>query len=171
MYPSLIEMIQGQAFAWGFYNKVVLNGKLNCKENCVELNGYKWNLIQLIAHEETHCLQFHKFGIWKSNPVASNPKWKWEGYAEYVARQNKDQKDLYHKAVMTDFYSAGVNAALAGDDYEFAKYYLDAHRGELTQDGIAVLDKAVKAKGVVVETDAHVDRIWDKFAPKDDKAK
>ena len=82
---------------------------------------------------------------------------------------NDDQKKLYRKAVMTDFYGAGVNAALAGDDYEFAKYYLDAHREEMTQDGIAVLDKAVKAKGVVIETDAHVDRIWGAFAPKDDK--
>lgn len=38
--------------------------------------------------------QFNKRGFWKSNPVANIPSWKWEGYPEYVARQNPDQKDL-----------------------------------------------------------------------------
>jgi hypothetical protein len=69
-------------------------GNANCKVNIVELNGYKWNLTQLLAHEETHCFQFHKFGLWKSNPMANHPKWKWEGYPEYVARRNADQLDL-----------------------------------------------------------------------------
>ncbi len=93
-YPKLMQMLRGQAFAWGFYNKVVLQGNVNCTENYVELNGYKWNLTQLLAHEMTHCLQFNKLGFWKSNPVANIPDWKWEGYAEYVSRQNKDQTDL-----------------------------------------------------------------------------
>jgi hypothetical protein len=66
----------------------------NYKDNFVELNGYKWNLTQLLAHEETHCFQFHKFGLWKSNPIANLPNWKWEGYPEYVARRNADQLDL-----------------------------------------------------------------------------
>ena len=60
----------------------------------VELNGYKWNLAQLLAHEMTHCLQFDKLGLWQSNPVAHIPDWKWEGYAEYVSRHNADQQDL-----------------------------------------------------------------------------
>ncbi len=94
LYPTLIEKLRGQAFAWGFYDKVVLMGNANCKDNFVELNGYKWNLTQLLAHEETHCLQFHKFGLWKSNPIANYPNWKWEGYPEYVARRNADQLDL-----------------------------------------------------------------------------
>jgi len=93
-YPKLIRAIRGQAFAWGFYNKVVLQGNANYNENYVELNGYKWNLTQLLAHEMTHCLQFDKLGFWKSKPIANIPNWKWEGYAEYVSRQNTDQKDL-----------------------------------------------------------------------------
>ena len=93
-YPTIIKTIRGQAFAWGFYDKVVMQGKMNCKDNFVELNGYKWNLTQLIAHEMTHCLQFDKLGLIKSNPIANIPNWKWEGYAEYVSRQNADQKDL-----------------------------------------------------------------------------
>jgi hypothetical protein len=93
-YPKLMRLIRGQAFGWGFADKVVLMGNANFNENTVELNGYKWNFTQLLAHEETHCLQFHKFGFRKSNPVASHPNWKWEGYPEYVARRKADQLDL-----------------------------------------------------------------------------
>lgn len=92
-YPALMSAIRGQAFAWGFYNKVVLQGNMNVKENTVELNGYKWNCTQLLAHEMVHCLQFDKLGLFKSNPIANIPTWKWEGYAEYISRQNETQKD------------------------------------------------------------------------------
>jgi hypothetical protein len=93
-YPKLLEALRGQAFAWGFYNKVVLQGVANHRENYVELNGYKWNLTQLLAHEMTHCMQFDHLGFWKSNPFANIPNWKWEGYAEYVSRKSEDQGDL-----------------------------------------------------------------------------
>ena len=94
-YPKLMQTLRGRAFAWGFYDKVVLQGTANYKDNYVELNGYKWNLSQLLAHEIIHCLQFDKLGFWKSKPVASIPVWKWEGYAEYVSRQNNNQKYLF----------------------------------------------------------------------------
>lgn len=94
VYPKLIRTLRGRAFAWGFYNKVVLQGTANYKDNYLELNGYKWNLTELLAHELTHCLQFKKLGFWKSKPIKNIPNWKWEGYAEYIARQNPDQKDL-----------------------------------------------------------------------------
>lgn len=84
----------GPAFAWGFYDKLVLQGKMDCQKNIVSLNGYKWNLVQLIAHEAVHCLQYDHLGFWHSKPVASIPDWKWEGYAEYIARQDPDQQDL-----------------------------------------------------------------------------
>lgn len=93
-YTAIIKTIRGPAFAWGFYNKVVLQGTMNCSKNYDELNGYKWNLTQLFTHEMIHCLQFHKLGLWRSKPFANIPSWKWEGYAEYIARQNSDQKDL-----------------------------------------------------------------------------
>jgi hypothetical protein len=93
-YPTLIQWFQDPAFGIGFYNKVVLMGNTNWKENYNELNEYKWNLTQLIVHETLHCFQFNKFGLWKSNPVANYPHWKWEGYNEYIARQNSDQINL-----------------------------------------------------------------------------
>ncbi len=93
-YPKLIKVLRGPAFAWGFYNKVVLQGSMNCEGNYVELNGYKWNFAQLLAHEMTHCLQFDCYGLLNSKPFADIPNWKWEGYAEYVARKKGDQNDL-----------------------------------------------------------------------------
>jgi hypothetical protein len=93
-YPALMRMIRGEAFAWGFYNKVVLQGNAHYDSNYVELNGYTWNLTQLLAHEMVHCMQFNKYGFWKSNPIADIPEWKWEGYPEYIARQNQGPKNL-----------------------------------------------------------------------------
>ncbi|MFT3825171.1 MAG: hypothetical protein QM731_14715 [Chitinophagaceae bacterium] len=93
-YPKLMRTLRGPAFAWGFYNKVVMQGTADYNGNYVELNGYKWNLSQLLAHEMTHCLQFDRLGFWKSKPVAAVPEWKWEGYAEYISRRSVEQQDL-----------------------------------------------------------------------------
>lgn len=94
VYPEIIHAMFGNAYAHGFYNKVVLMGNANFRENYVELNGYKWNLTQLLAHEMIHCYQFDKLGLWKSNPVARIPEWKWEGYPEYIARQSGNENNL-----------------------------------------------------------------------------
>lgn len=94
VYPEIIRAIWGNAYARGFYNKVVLMSNANFKDNYVELNGYKWNLTQLLAHEMIHCFQFDKLGFWKSNPVAKIPDWKWEGYPEYIARQSENERNL-----------------------------------------------------------------------------
>ncbi len=96
LYPSLLQVFLGQAFALGFAsNKVVLCGNVNVRDNYVEVNDYKWNLTQTLAHEEAHCLVYNKVGFWNSNPVANHPKWKWEGYPEYVSRQNPELKNLH----------------------------------------------------------------------------
>jgi hypothetical protein len=106
-YPKLIELFQAPAFGIGFYNKVILMGDINWKDNYEVFNGYKWNLTQLITHEVLHCLQFSKFGLWKSNPIANYPSWKWEGYNEYIARQNHDQTNLLQN--ITRFNTAEKN--------------------------------------------------------------
>lgn len=86
VYPGLISKFRGSAFAWGFYNKIVLQGNADYDNNYVALNGYKWNLTQLLVHEAVHCLQYNHLGFFKSNPIAGIAEWKWEGYAEYIAR-------------------------------------------------------------------------------------
>jgi hypothetical protein len=73
IYPDIIQSIHGKAFACGFYNKVVMQANMNCEENFVELNGYKWNLVQLLAHETTHCLQYNQLGSLHSKPFAAIP--------------------------------------------------------------------------------------------------
>lgn len=114
IYPTIMKNLRGRAFAWGFYNKIVLQGTANYQDNHVELNGYKWNLTQLLAHEIAHCLQFDKLGFWKSNPVANISNWKWEGYAEYISRQNSDQKELsknIDRLIATDKNNWEINFA------------------------------------------------------------
>lgn len=93
-YTNLVQTIFGRAFGWGFYNKIVLSGKNDFGNNYILLNGRKWNCTQLLAHEAVHCLQFNKYGLWKSNPVANIAQWKWEGYPEYVARHSSDKELL-----------------------------------------------------------------------------
>jgi len=93
-YPKMVKWIQGEAFAWGFHNKVVLNGTANFGENAINLNGYNWNAKALLAHEAIHCYQYHKLGFWKSNPVATIQPWIWEGYAEYIARKDLKRASL-----------------------------------------------------------------------------
>jgi hypothetical protein len=89
-YPAVIKAVKGQAFASGFYNKVVVQSNINSSANTAEFNGYKWNLIQLFAHEMIHCFQYNKLGFWHAKPIAAIANWKWEGYAEYIARQLND---------------------------------------------------------------------------------
>ncbi len=94
MIPGLLRAMTGPAFGWGFYKMVVLRGNMDCAANFIELNGYKWNLTQLLTHEMVHCFQFERLGLWKSNPFAHIPNWKWEGYPEYIARQHGDGTNL-----------------------------------------------------------------------------
>ncbi|RZL13250.1 MAG: hypothetical protein EOO62_08695 [Hymenobacter sp.] len=86
-YPRLVQAVWGPAFAWAFYNKVVLNGEAQATANQLIFRDYPWNLTRLLAHELTHCYQLHHLGLWRSNPLARYPGWQWQGYAEYVARQ------------------------------------------------------------------------------------
>lgn len=120
IYPSLMEIFMGQAFALGFTsNKIVICGNENFKDNSVEVNNYKWNLTQLLAHEATHCLVFHKNGFWNSNPVANHAKWKWEGYPEFVSRKNADQIDLARSIVQ-------LNLSMEKDKNEWGIYFTDS---------------------------------------------
>lgn len=93
-YPALVGRLQGPAFGYSFGDKVVIGGQTNSRQNYTQVNGYNWNITALLAHEMTHCLQVHALGLLASNPVANHPRWKWEGYAEYVARQQPDQLNL-----------------------------------------------------------------------------
>lgn len=95
-YPALMQTFLGRAFALGYTSNIVTlcGDEVNIKRNYVRVNDCKWNLTQLLAHEETHCYLFNKLGFWKTNPVAHYPIWKWEGYPEYISRQADDQKDL-----------------------------------------------------------------------------
>ncbi|MFK7952707.1 MAG: hypothetical protein AB8B73_07645 [Ekhidna sp.] len=93
-YPRILETFRGTAFGWGFFNTAVFNGEFDFEKNTVQLNGYNWNLEHLMTHELVHCMQSNALGLLKSSPIKNNPHWMWEGYPEYVSRQNEDQLSL-----------------------------------------------------------------------------
>jgi len=94
-YPDLIKFVLGKDLISSFYNKIILTGDtVNYDDNYIQLEGHKWNLIQMLAHAQVHCLEFNRYGLWHSNPIANHPDWKWEGYPEYIAKQNTDQQNL-----------------------------------------------------------------------------
>jgi len=93
-YPSLVEQVQGAAFGFGFYNKVVLLAEVQPARNAAVFNEQRWNLTELLTHEVVHTYQYHFHGFWGTNPIAGHANWKWEGYPEYVARQSADQRNL-----------------------------------------------------------------------------
>lgn len=86
MYPRLLGLLLPPAFAWGFADKVVLQGQADFAADYVALHGYRWNSTALLTHELTHCLQAQALGLRRSNPLTGYPAWKREGYAEYIAR-------------------------------------------------------------------------------------
>ena len=94
LYPLLIKIFFNDPFIATFYNKIIFWGTINFKDNYGLDNGHKWNMTQAIAHAQTHCLQFNMLGIWKSNPFARLPDWKWEGYAEYISRKSFKNSNL-----------------------------------------------------------------------------
>jgi hypothetical protein len=140
-YPKIIGHIFGDAFAWGFYNKVVINGKLDFQNN---LHESGWNLSQLLAHEMTHCLQFGKFGLFHSNPLAGYPEWKWEGYPEYIARKEVNESLQHNIERLLQAEQAGVGGWLTLPDstrtslwyyknWLLVKYCLDEKKLTYTQ--------------------------------------
>jgi hypothetical protein len=94
MYPGLIKKLMSPAFGRSIYNIVIIYGNADFVNDCFELNNYKWDMKQLLAHEMAHCYQVKKLGIWNSKPLANIPNWKWEGFCEYAARQKPEQRDL-----------------------------------------------------------------------------
>ena len=94
-YPKLIETVLGRDILLSFYNKIVFcSDIINYENNYIQVDKHKWNLTQMLAHVETHCLEFNKYGLWQSNPIGRHPNWKWEGYPEYISRQNYGKQTL-----------------------------------------------------------------------------
>ena len=108
-YPKLIAKVMGKDFLSSFYNKIIFTGDLvNYEKNYIQLDGHKWNLTEMMAHAEVHCLEFNKYGLWQSNPIGNHPGWKWEGYPEFIARQNFGGQNL-RKDIGTLSSKEGIN--------------------------------------------------------------
>jgi hypothetical protein len=94
-YPALVEKVMGKDVITQFYNKQVFTGDaINYRDNYIEIYGHRCNLAQMLAHAGVHCLEFNHYGLFKANPLGKHPAWKWEGYPEYIARQNTGAANL-----------------------------------------------------------------------------
>ncbi len=107
-YPGLIEMVFGRDLMSCFYNKVVFtSGEPNFYNNSIKFDGHILNLKEMLAHAQVHCLEFNHYGLWKSNPIGNYPKWKWEGYPEYIGRQKSYDSNL-KEGLKTLFYNEQI---------------------------------------------------------------
>ena len=71
---------------------VIIKVRIDPKKNLAFPTFHKAceeNLTEVIAHEMIHCLQAHKYGIYKFNPFTHPEFWKLEGYPEYVSKQKE----------------------------------------------------------------------------------
>ncbi|MDW3646844.1 MAG: hypothetical protein R8P61_07275 [Bacteroidia bacterium] len=89
-YPQFVELVFGEAFAFGFASKAVLNMPVQPESGYIEKNGKRRDLAELLAHEFIHNFQYQKYGF----ATLNFPFWKLEGYAEYMMRMEKDDLDL-----------------------------------------------------------------------------
>ena len=90
VYPHFASLIFGDAFAYGYANKAVLNMPVEPESGFAEKNGKKRDLTELLAHEFIHNFQYDRYGF----ATLNFPFWKLEGYAEYMMRNEGEDLDL-----------------------------------------------------------------------------
>jgi hypothetical protein len=73
-------------------NNVIIKVRVDSENNLAFPTFHKAceeNLTEVIAHEMIHCLQAHKYGLFKFNPFKHPEFWKLEGYPEYISKQKE----------------------------------------------------------------------------------
>lgn len=119
-YPKFYPFAAGTAYA--FFNKTVMFGAEPDFENNVaefkwEVNNYelrKYNLTILLAHEFMHNMQSSYDTKYFITSTLGNINWKFEGHAEYIAReyqndgQLKDRIELYQSEEIKDHVGVPV---------------------------------------------------------------
>ena len=101
-YNTFFNKIDNKVFGYGptaraIDNNLVFKVAVDINKNLVYPTFHKpckAGFAYVIAHEMTHCLQAHKYGILKFNPFNHPEMWKLEGYPEYVARQKFSESNL-----------------------------------------------------------------------------
>lgn len=106
IYPKLYPFAGGNAYA--FLNKAVIfagtpNFKNNVSEFKWEINNYelrKFNLTTLLAHEFMHNMQYNFNPRYNITSTLGTINWKFEGHAEYIAREFKNDGLLKKKIAL-----------------------------------------------------------------------
>lgn len=103
IYPNLYPFAGATAYA--FLKKTVIYAskpqfKNDYTEFSWEVNNYeirKWNLTSLLAHEFMHNVQYNNNPSYYVKSTLGNLNWKFEGHAEYIARNFKNDGELKSK--------------------------------------------------------------------------
>ena len=100
-FPKILRGIYGDAYAWGYHNNIILNGKPDESFQWIMLNGYNRQMARTVAHEMIHCYQYNALGLFHSRPLKNIPIWKWEGYPEYVCYKSSktDEKEILRENI------------------------------------------------------------------------
>lgn len=104
IYPNL-HPLYGKALGYAVFNKAVLkNGKPNFNENLIEtewpennFENRKFKLSWLLAHEFSHNLQYAYNAPYIVLNSLGKINWKFEGHAEYISREFKNDGKLKNK--------------------------------------------------------------------------
>jgi hypothetical protein len=110
-YNSFFNKIDSRVFGSGptaraIDNNLVIKVKVDINKNLVYSTFHKpcqQNFAYVIAHELMHCLQTHKYSVWKFNPFKHPEMWKLEGYPEYIARRKFSESDFSLKKDIKSF--------------------------------------------------------------------
>ena len=106
-YNRLDDWLMGRwPVARAVANNVIIKRRVEVEKGLVDNGENRFELVYVLAHEMIHCLQNHRFGMRKFNPLNHPPFWKLEGYPEYIARQPLLQSEEYTlKKGISDFLS------------------------------------------------------------------
>ncbi|MEM9935671.1 MAG: hypothetical protein AAF824_18740 [Bacteroidota bacterium] len=107
VYADLIETLLGPDTFRAFSRIIVSQGAFESSVDLFRKFDQSLSTRQFLTHALVHNLQFAHHGFWDANPLGGHPKWKWEGYAEYISLVQKpdlttlfaisaDEKETYH---------------------------------------------------------------------------
>jgi hypothetical protein len=96
-YNTFFNRIDDKVFGYGpsaraIDNNIVIKVAVHVDKDLAYTTFHKpceQRFVHLIAHEMTHCLQTHRYGILKFNPLKHPEMWKLEGYPDYVAGKKR----------------------------------------------------------------------------------
>ncbi|RKX35328.1 MAG: hypothetical protein DRP71_03920 [Verrucomicrobia bacterium] len=96
------RLSRNRTLAYAVGPNAALSGEIDGARNILyrETSPVRMNLVSTLSHELIHCLQWNHHGVIAFNKAL--PRWKREGYAEYVALGDAKHRESYSIAESLD---------------------------------------------------------------------